>query len=147
MEQILKKLVCYNFDNIPFYNTFRYLYNYIVILINLDTYCKPHLRDLCMVLKPVSPRYQHIGILLGVPMDTLGLNPLLNHDDNLSTTLQWWLDNGDNPNNNARSVTWNNIIDVIENGLPNYKVAEEMREFLRKRAKSKKLMPDTSMSF
>ena len=86
-----------------------------------------------MLLKPVSPRYQHIGILLGVPMDTLGLNPLLNHDDNLSTTLQWWLDNGDNPNNNdARSVTWNNIIDVIENGLQNYKVAEEMREFLHK---------------
>ena len=91
-----------------------------------------------MVLKPVSPRYQHIGILLGVPMDALGLNPLLNHDDNLSTTLQWWLDNGDNPNNNARSVTWNNIIDVIENGLPNYKVAEEMREFPQRSKKRHK---------
>ena len=92
---------------------------------------RPQLTELYTLLDNVSNQYAKIGGFLGVPNTIDGLNPLSSNFDNLSTILQWWLDNGDNRTHGARRVTWGNIIDVIENGLPNYRVAEEMREFLQ----------------
>ena len=94
---------------------------------------RPEFRELCILLDNVADQYEKIGGFLGVPRSIDGLDPHQSNYHNLSTILQWWLDNGDNPNNGALSVTWGNIIDAIENHLPNYEVAKKMKEFLQRK--------------
>ena len=83
-------------------------------------------------MAPVAPRYSAIGTALNVPMSTLGLLPLPDyHQNNLSQTLQWWLNNGNNPEINS-PVTWDNIISVIDGPIvQNYEVAQRIREFIK----------------
>ena len=93
---------------------------------------RPELRDLMNLLAPVAGKYCHIGTALNVPMDVLELIPLAKfHKDNLKCTLQWWLDNGNNPRINS-PVTWGNIISVIEGEVvDNFERAQKMRSFLQ----------------
>ena len=93
---------------------------------------RPQLTELYTLLDNVSDQYDKIGGFLGVPNTIDGLDPRLSNFHNLSTILRWWLNNGDNPTNGARSVTWGNIIDVIENRL-NYEVAIKMKECLQRK--------------
>lgn len=106
----------------------------IFIFIAIDTKCRPELHDLMNLLASIAPKYFIIGTGLNVPMDTLGLDPHPQHHvHNLSTTLKWWLDNGNNPLYNS-SVTWYNIINVIKGPLVcKYEVARQMEEFLAKK--------------
>ena len=94
---------------------------------------RPQFRELYTLLDNIAHQYAKIGGFLGVPGSIDGVDPRLSNYQNLVTILRWWLDNGDNPTNGARSVTWGNIIDVIENGLPNYRVAKEIKEFLQRK--------------
>ena len=93
----------------------------------------PQLTDLLNLLAPIAPQYSAIGTALRVPMSTLGLH-LLPHtyQDNLKTTLEWWLNNGDRPDVNS-PVTWDNIINIIEGPVvQNYRIAQNMRNFANK---------------
>ena len=79
-------------------------------------------------MAPIAPQYSAIGTALRVPMSTLGLQYSPDtHQDNLRHTLEWWLNNGDQPDINS-PVTWDNIITVIERR--NYQIAQQMREFI-----------------
>ena len=78
-------------------------------------------------MAPIAPQYSAIGTALRVPMSTLGLQYSPDtHQDNLRRTLEWWLNNGDQPDINS-PVTWDNIITLIERR--NYQIAQRMREF------------------
>ena len=97
----------------------------------MAVYTRPHLSDLCTLLAPIAHKYYAIGIVLKVPMDTLGLaySPDA-YQDNLKRTLEWWLDNGDKPTINS-PVTWENIISAIEGPVvQNYSLAREIRHFV-----------------
>ena len=79
-------------------------------------------------MAPIAPQYSAIGTALRVPMSTLGLHPLPDYyEDNLSRTLEWWLNNGDRQDINS-PVTWDNIITLIEGR--NYQIAQQIREFI-----------------
>ena len=92
-------------------------------------YSKPQLNDLCTLLAPTAPKYSAIGTVLKVPMSELGLLPLpAYHPDNLSQTLQWWLNNGERPDINSPD----NIISVIDGPVvQNYQVAKNIRKFIK----------------
>lgn len=101
----------------------------------------PQLGDLMNVLSRVAPQYSSIGLGLKVDMERLGLSPDQgNHQRNLTTTLQEWLNNGNNPNDPEHfyKVNWENIIKVID-GL-NFKTAEKMRDFLKDPSNSQKYL-------
>ena len=83
------------------------------------------------LLTDVAPDYQEIGTNLRVNMYKLGLK----YDpdsvqDNLRRTLQEWLNNGNNHNDQEHyyPVTWSNIIEAIES--QSFKKAEQIRAFL-----------------
>ena len=86
---------------------------------------------MCTLLAEIAPQYSSIGTALKVPMSTLGLvHSPDTHQGNLRRTLEWWLNNGNKPDINS-PVTWNNIISVIEGPVvQNYKIAEEMKNFI-----------------
>jgi hypothetical protein len=96
-----------------------------------NLYSKPRIGDLTILLAPVAPQYNTIGTCLHVPMSQLGLDPRVSHQDNLRTTLQWWINNGDSPHINS-PVTWDNIIKVFENGpveLQNYELVQKIKQY------------------
>ena len=93
----------------------------------LDT--KPELRDLVDLLAPLAPKYLAVGIRLKVPMDELGLYhlPHFNRED-LITTLEWWMKNGDKV---GSPVSWDTIITAIDSDIiGNYEVVKKMKDFI-----------------
>ena len=94
----------------------------------LDT--KPELRDLINLLAPLAPKYLAIGIRLNVPMDELGLYHLPRFcQEDLITTLEWWMKNGDKV---GSPVSWDTVITAIDSSdvIGNYEVVKKMKDFL-----------------
>ena len=93
----------------------------------LDT--KPELRDLIDLLAPLAPQYHAVGIRLNVPMNKLGLYhlPHFNRED-LITTLEWWIENGDKV---GSPVSWDTIITAIDSPIiGNYEVVKKVKDFI-----------------
>ena len=94
----------------------------------LDT--KPELRDLIDLLAPLAPQYLAVGIRLKVPMgDITGLYhlPRFNQQD-LITTLEWWIENGDKF---GSPVSWDTIITAIDSDIiGNYEVVKKVKDFI-----------------
>ena len=94
----------------------------------LDT--KPELRDLVDLLAPLAPKYLAVGIRLKVPMnDIAGLYhlPHFNRED-LITTLEWWMKNGDKV---GSPVSWDTIITAIDSDIiGNYEVVKKVKDFI-----------------
>ena len=93
----------------------------------LDT--KPELRDLIDLLAPLAPKYLAVGIRLNVPTDELGLInlPRFNRED-LITTLEWWIKNGDK---DSSPVSWDTIITAIDSDIiGNYEVVKKVKDFV-----------------
>ena len=78
------------------------------------------------LLSPVSAQWDEIGSLLGVDANTInGLHTShLSDPVKLDKMLQNWF------NNEPTSVTWNNIISVLEGSLKNKSLANEIRNSL-----------------
>ena len=93
----------------------------------LDT--KPELRDLIDLLAPLAPKYYAVGIRLNVPMDELGLINLPQfYQQNLITTLEWWMKNGDKV---GSPVSWDTIITAIDSDIiGNYEVVKKVKDFI-----------------
>ena len=93
----------------------------------LDT--KPELRDLIDLLAPLAPQYHTVGVRLNVPMNELGLINLPQfYQQNLITTLEWWMKNGDKV---GSPVSWDTIITAIDSDIiGNYEVVKEVKDFI-----------------
>lgn len=95
---------------------------------------KPDLSDMMNLLSGptgIANKYAEIGIALKVPQN-LGLIPFPQSVmQNLATTLQWWIDNGNKPEIDS-PVTWEKLIDAIDGPVvDNHRIAEKIRDFLK----------------
>ena len=91
------------------------------------TVVKPEKHVLLRLLYPISGKWQEIGDLLGVDVDTIDslyTSPLSNQVK-MSKMLQSWLDNEPTP------VSWGNILDIIEGPLQKNALAIEIRQKLK----------------
>ena len=93
----------------------------------LDT--KPELRDLIDLLAPLAPTYLAVGVRLNIPMYELDLIDLPQfYQQNLVTTLEWWMKNGDKV---GSPVSWDTIIAAIDTDvIGNYEVLKKVKDFV-----------------
>ena len=91
------------------------------------TVVKPEKHVLLRLLYPITGKWQEIGDLLGVDVDTIDslYTSSLSNQVKMSKMLQSWLDNEPTP------ASWGNILDIIEGPLQNKTLAIEIRQKLK----------------
>ena len=91
------------------------------------TVVKPEKHVLLRLLYPISGKWQEIGDLLGVDVDTIDslYTSSLSNQVKMSKMLQSWLDNEPTP------ASWDNILDIIEGPLQKKALALDIRQKLK----------------
>ena len=90
------------------------------------TVLKPEKHVLLRLLYPIYGKWQEIGDLLGIDVDTIDSlsTSTFSNQVKMSKMLQSWLDNEPTP------ASWNNILDIIEGPLQKKALANEIRQNL-----------------
>ena len=85
---------------------------------------KPEKHVLLRLLYPINGKWQEIGDLLGVDVDTIETLYASSFSTQLkmSKMLQSWLDNEPTP------ASWDNILDIIEGPLQKKALADQIRQ-------------------
>ena len=96
-------------------------------LFYLFTVVKPEKHELLRLLYPITGKWQEIGELLGVDVDTIDslYTSSLSNQVKMSKMLQSWLDNEPTP------ASWDNILDIIEGPLQKRALALGIRQKLK----------------
>ena len=106
---------------------FLALHSLTSVLSIFFTVVKPEKNVLLRLLYPITGKWQEIGDLLGVDVDTIDSLYTSSHSNQvkMSKMLQSWLDNEPTP------ASWDNILDIIEGPLRKKALADKIRHELK----------------